>query len=94
MKTRLALTLPCVLVAVLLLSAVPAYAEPVLDRVVPLGTLGGNFSQGFGINDSGQVTGVSRLASGNFSHAFLYSTEEGQRVNAVLALYRFLVWVR
>ncbi len=36
-----------------------------------LGTLGGGFSFGMGINDSGQVTGVSTTASG-LAHAFLW----------------------
>ena len=37
-----------------------------------LPTFGGNFSEGFGINDSGQVVGSSETASNN-TRAFLYS---------------------
>ncbi len=38
-----------------------------------LGTLGGTESNGFGINDSGQVTGSAQLPGNVASHAFLYS---------------------
>jgi probable HAF family extracellular repeat protein len=34
-----------------------------------LGTLGGNNSEAFGINDAGQIVGVSNISSGEF-HAF------------------------
>ena len=75
MKTRLSLTLPCVLLAVLLLSAVPAYAGPFISyRVVELdlGSFGGGGdSAAMGINSNGQVTGVVRSAR--------VATEEGQR---------------
>ena len=36
-----------------------------------LGTLGGSSSIGYGINDSGQITGEAQIAEG-FSHVFLY----------------------
>jgi probable HAF family extracellular repeat protein len=42
-----------------------------------LGTLGGNSSQAFGINDNGQVVGVSTLADGVTSHAFLWAEDTG-----------------
>lgn len=45
--------------------AVPSYT------VINLGTLGGNSSNGVGINDRGQVTGDSVTSSGE-DHAFLY----------------------
>jgi probable HAF family extracellular repeat protein len=37
-----------------------------------LPTLGGSLTRGFGVNDQGQVVGVSNLSDGN-SHAFLWS---------------------
>jgi probable HAF family extracellular repeat protein len=40
--------------------------------MVDLGTLGGNFSWAFGINDKDEVVGYSTTASGQ-THAFLYS---------------------
>jgi probable HAF family extracellular repeat protein len=43
----------------------------ILYSVTDLGTLGGGFSQGFGINNAGQVTGHSNTSTAN--HAFLYS---------------------
>lgn len=39
---------------------------------VPLGTLGGQASFGFGINDAGQVTGWSWITGNNVSHPFIY----------------------
>jgi probable HAF family extracellular repeat protein len=38
-----------------------------------LGTLGGEYSAGWGINDRGQVVGESSLAGNSAEHAFLYS---------------------
>ncbi len=39
--------------------------------ITNLGTLGGNMSDAAGINDSGQITGTSRVADGD-KHAFFY----------------------
>src|SRR5262249_22930570 len=39
--------------------------------MIQLGTLGGDYSEGFGVNDAGQVAGNSKTASG-ITHAFLY----------------------
>ena len=41
--------------------------------MVDLGTLGGSTSNGFGINDAGEVTGSAGLAGDTATHAFLYS---------------------
>jgi len=46
-------------------------AQALSYTVTDLGTLGGTSSSGYGINNSGQVTGWSYTASG-FYHAFLY----------------------
>ena len=43
-----------------------------------LGTLGGSSSAAYGINDSGQVVGFSRTASGPH-HAFLWTTDGGMQ---------------
>ncbi|MGH8319125.1 MAG: PEP-CTERM sorting domain-containing protein [Steroidobacteraceae bacterium] len=48
-----------------------------------LGTLGGSGSEGFGINDSGEVTGYS-LTSGGFEDAFLYSNGTMQDLNSLI----------
>jgi len=44
-----------------------------LYSVTDLGSLGGNHSVGIGLNNKGQVTGISHLAGNVISRAFLYS---------------------
>jgi hypothetical protein len=48
-------------------------AGPVSYLAIPLGTLGGSASVGFGINDSGQTVGYSYTSIG-LDHAFLIPT--------------------
>ncbi len=55
-----------------LLALAPTAEAAVYYDLLDLGTLGGSYSSGSGINDSGQVTGVSFLANGR-NHAFLYT---------------------
>jgi probable HAF family extracellular repeat protein len=42
-----------------------------------IGTLGGNWSAAFGINNLGQVVGQSQIASSNYYHAFFWSEQGG-----------------
>ncbi|MBT0895518.1 DUF3466 family protein [Geobacter hydrogenophilus] len=57
----------------LLFSATSVLATD-LYSVTGLGTLGGPYSEGFGINNSGQITGTSYTRNAYFPyHAFLYS---------------------
>ena len=49
-----------------------------------LGTLGGTYSEGTGINDSGQVTGTAYMAGNLASHAFLYSGRTMEDLNNLL----------
>lgn len=56
-------------VAALAWSAVSAVAQP---TVTGLGTLGGAWSEADGINDGGQITGASHIAS-HEEHACLWS---------------------
>jgi probable HAF family extracellular repeat protein len=44
-----------------------------------LGNLGGTLATGFGINNRGQVAGVSALAGDTTFHAFLWNEEDGMR---------------
>ena len=41
--------------------------------LIELGTLGGNFSEGRGINNRGEITGGSNVTAGGPDHLFLYS---------------------
>ncbi|SRR5258708_6394574 len=46
--------------------------------VTDLGTIGGNLSNAFGINDAGQVVGMSYVTKQNgLTHAFLWSASTG-----------------
>ncbi len=49
-----------------------------------LGTLGGNYSVGYGINSLGQVVGTAALAD-NRDHAFLYSDGMMTDLNTLIA---------
>jgi probable HAF family extracellular repeat protein len=64
--------LPGLFLTLLLGGSFPVTAE-ILYSVTDLGTFGGDFSVGFGLNDAGQVTGYSPSTSNGPSHAFLYS---------------------
>ena len=58
--------------AISLLALHSSVAVAAQYTITDLGTLGGTSSQGFGINDSGQVTGYADLAGDAQYHAFLY----------------------
>lgn len=53
-------------------------AQAVTSTMIDLGTFGGDQSQAFGINDSGQVVGYAVTATGQ-EHAFLWTEENGLR---------------
>jgi len=62
----------------ILVLALPASAQ-VQYKVIDLGTLpGGNISNAFGVNDHGQVVGVSNR-SGSLTHAFLWTKNAGMK---------------
>jgi probable HAF family extracellular repeat protein len=63
---------------ILLLGALTSLEAEILYTVTDLGTLGGTYAFGTGINNAGQVTGTSNT-SGNTNHAFLYS--DGQMID-------------
>ena len=69
MDNRLTLTAVSVCALAVLSSINSAHA--VSYTIVDLGTLGGSYSSGYGINNSGQVVGESRTASGA-TVAFFY----------------------
>jgi probable HAF family extracellular repeat protein len=50
-----------------------------------LGTLGGDFSEGLGINDSGQVVGYSLTTVEGDQHAFVYSGGTMTDLNDLIA---------
>lgn len=68
------------LVGVLLLSATAAQAGPIRYSMTILGTLGGRYSQAWGINDHGQVVGYSDLNASRYPiHAFLWTRGSGMQ---------------
>ena len=76
----------CVLAAAAaLLWGFIAQAVPPLYTITDLGTLGGNYSNASGINNSGQVVGQSKLADNATKHAFLYSGGVMIDLNTLLA---------
>ena len=58
-------------------AVVPAATRAAAPAIYNLGTLGGSASQGYAINASGQVTGVSYPTGSTVWHAFLYSGTPG-----------------
>ncbi len=75
-------TLLCLMIITLLsITNLPASAQdqgtkqsgpPVLYTLTDLGTLGGTFSQAFGVNDKGWVVGFSTTEGDVGLHAFLW----------------------
>ena len=59
-----------------LIALAPVSAQAQSYTLTDLGTLGGNFSVGLGVNASGQVVGLSTRASGD-DHAFLSGPNGG-----------------
>ena len=59
----------------LLLGTGPALTADILYSVTNLGTLGGEYSFGTGINNAGQVAGASATPT---LHAFLYTNGQMQ----------------
>ncbi len=50
----------------------PAAPNGTNGTMIDLGTLGGTYSGGYGINATGEVTGFANIAGDSESHAFLY----------------------
>ena len=64
------------LLVALVWMGVPRNSQSQLYSITELGTLGGRTSTGYGINSSGQVTGVA-ITAGGTAHAFAYSPAHG-----------------
>lgn len=66
---------------VLALSTVVMAGQPerLYYTITDLGTLGGTYSWGWGINNFGEVTGESTIAGDVITHAFLYSSWTGMK---------------
>jgi probable HAF family extracellular repeat protein len=54
------------------IAGIPAAASAQSFSVTDLGTLGGNFSTGFGINASGKAVGASYTSGNSAYHAYVY----------------------
>jgi len=74
MKRQSILVLAVVLTCVFLTNT--GFAEILPYEITDLGTLDGSYSEAWGINDAGQVVGLSRTASGDY-HAFLWDSTNG-----------------
>ena len=61
----------------------PANAQAPRYSITDLGTLGGGTSKGYGIDASGQVTGVAVTAKGTL-HAFLYTEHALRDLNSMI----------
>lgn len=61
---------------VLMLTIAPAFSQEY--AVINLGTLGGSYSSGEALNNSGYVAGASRTRAGDM-HGFLFTPEDGLR---------------
>src|ERR1700730_12556699 len=64
------------LLSIPLLIAAQEPKQPVRYTVRDLGTLGGTFSQAFGMNDKGAVVGYATLPGDTALHAFLWRKGE------------------
>src|SRR4051812_8799625 len=51
----------------------------ITPRVLSLGTLGGTVTFPFGIDDQGDIVGISALAGDSSTHAFLWTQSGGMR---------------
>ena len=65
----------CAIVVAMLLVVRGAHAQPAWVHT-DMGTLGGTYSEAFGIDDAAQVVGQSTTASGA-AHAFLWTAAGG-----------------
>ena len=74
MRKRTILILAVAITGVFLTNT--GFAEILPYEIIDLGTLGGNMSHAYSINDAGQVVGQSRTASGGY-HAFLWDSTSG-----------------
>jgi probable HAF family extracellular repeat protein len=58
-------------------ASMPATAPAAMPAVYNLGTLGGNSSYGYAVNDTGQVAGYSHTLGNTVRHAFRYDGTPG-----------------
>jgi probable HAF family extracellular repeat protein len=72
----------------LALAFAPGSVVAATYRLTDLGTLGGDYSEGYDLNDSGQVTGVAYTA-GHEGHAFLWDGTRMQDLGTLGGTYSF-----
>jgi probable HAF family extracellular repeat protein len=58
-------------------ASTPATAPAAMPAIYELGTLGGNSSYGYAVNDAGQVAGYTYTSGNTGRHAFLYDRTPG-----------------
>ena len=76
METNLFARMAMMILLATLVVPVQLWAQQHRYKVIDLGTLGGEFSSGFGVNDLGWADGYSTLPAETITHAFVWQDRD------------------